>query len=318
MLAWVFVENNFYFHKKFIKGVFLMQIFIVAIVLILAGLTIIFTGSLKKQVKNSVPLGIVVCVIGGILFVKSCIFQVDEGEALVKTAFKKISGSLVQPGINLKWPWENVHSFPTRLEAYTDKIPARSQDGMAISIDLTTHYKVDAENIENIYRNTAKNLKDLNEKIIYPTLRKTIRDSIATLGVKEVYSKRGDLNNRITEDAKKALEGKHVIIDKVLLRAIELPKEVEEEIQVKIRSQQQAEAMEYKKLVSEKESEIKAIEARGVAEAQRIINRTLTPLYLQHEAIEAYKKLATSSNSTFIVMPTSTQGTGLPLILNAK
>ncbi len=295
-----------------------MQEFFISLIIIFAGVMILFIGSLKKQIKSSYPIGVGALVLGGLLFLKTCIFQVDEGEALVKTTFKKISGSLTKPGVNLKWPWESVHSFPTRLEAYTDKIPARSKDGMAIDIDLTIHYKVDKNNIEIIYRGIAKSLKDLKEKIIYPTLRKTIRDSIATLNVKEVYSKRTELNDKITVDASEELKSKHIVIDKILLRDIKLPEQVENEIRKKIQSQQQAEAMEYKKKVSQQQAEIKAIEARGIAEAQKIINRTLTPLYLQHEAIEAYKKLAEGSNSTFIIIPTNPKGTGIPLILNSK
>ena len=295
-----------------------MQEFFIALIIIVTGIVISFVGSLHKQTKIALPMGLVITVIGSILFIKACIFQVDEGEALVKTAFKKISGSLTRPGLNFKWPWEEVHSYPTRLEAYTDNIPARSKDGMAITIDLTTHYKVDKNQVSDIYRLIAKNLKDLQEKIIYPTLRKTIRDSIATLDVKEVYSKRSELNQTIIKDAAKELLPKHIVIDKVLLRKITLPQEVEAEIQIKIRSQQQAEAMEYKKLVSQKEAEIKAIEAKGIAEAQKIINKTLTPLYIQHEAIQAYKQLAQSSNTTFILMPTSPKGAGVPLIINTS
>ena len=293
--------------------------FFLSIIIMAAGIILLWIGILKRSVlKNAFLIGLVLSSVGMIMFIQACIFQVDEGEALVKTAFKKISGTLTEPGINFKWPWEEVQSYPTRLESYSDEIPARSLDGMSIVIDLTIHYKVDKEQVALIYKGIAKNLKDLQEKIIYPILRKTIRDSIATLGAKEVYSKRSALNDKIIEDAKVELNTKYIVIDTILLRDIRLPQEVEKEIQKKIQAQQQAEAMEYKKNVAEREAEIKAIEAQGIAEAQKIINRTLTPLYLQHEAIQAYKQLAESSNSTFILMPTSPNGTGMPIILNAK
>ena len=48
-----------------------------------------------------------------------------------------------------------------------------------------------------------------------------------------------------------------------------------------------------------------------------IINSTLTPNYIQFKAIEVYKELVNSKNTTFIVMPTSPNGAGIPLILNA-
>src|SRR4051812_41760449 len=39
--------------------------------------------------------------------------------------------------------------------------------------------------------------------------------------------------------------------------------------------------------VQEQKAQVKIAEAHGIAESQRIINNTLTPQYLQHEAIQA-------------------------------
>ena len=50
-------------------------------------------------------------------------------------------------------------------------------------------------------------------------------------------------------------------------------------------------------------------EAKGIAEAQRIINRTLTPQYLAHEAIQAQQAAAQNSSHTeTIYIPSGTQG----------
>lgn len=57
-------------------------------------------------------------------------------------------------------------------------------------------------------------------------------------------------------------------------------------------------------------------EARGIAESQKIINRTLTREYLQHEAIVTTKKLAATGKATFFFVPTSANGMGMPMILN--
>lgn len=60
--------------------------------------------------------------------------------------------------------------------------------------------------------------------------------------------------------------------------------------------------------VQQQKADIKIAEARGIAEAQRIINDTLTPLYLQHEAIQAQE---TQSNK-IIYVPSGSQG--IPLV----
>ncbi len=64
--------------------------------------------------------------------------------------------------------------------------------------------------------------------------------------------------------------------------------------------------------VQQQKAQIKVEEAKGIAEAQAIINRSLTPLYLQHEAIQAQEKMADSPNHTTIYIPSGTNG--IPLV----
>jgi hypothetical protein len=56
----------------------------------------------------------------------------------------------------------------------------------------------------------------------------------------------------------------------------------------------------------------KVAEARGIHKAQEIINATLTPLYVQHEAIQAQVRMAGSPNHTTIYVPSGDNG--IPLI----
>ena len=61
-----------------------------------------------------------------------------------------------------------------------------------------------------------------------------------------------------------------------------------------------------------RDAEIRIEEAKGIAEAQRIINATLTPNYLQHEAIGAQLEMASSPNHTTVYIPVGNNG--LPLV----
>lgn len=62
--------------------------------------------------------------------------------------------------------------------------------------------------------------------------------------------------------------------------------------------------------VAQQKADIKIEEAKGIAEAQRIINDTLTPQYLQHEAIQAQE----SQSNKIIYVPSGNQG--IPLVNN--
>ncbi len=64
--------------------------------------------------------------------------------------------------------------------------------------------------------------------------------------------------------------------------------------------------------VEQQKADIKVAEAQWIAEAQRIINATLTDRYLQHEAIMAQLQMAGSPNHTQIYIPVGTNG--IPLV----
>lgn len=60
--------------------------------------------------------------------------------------------------------------------------------------------------------------------------------------------------------------------------------------------------------VAQQKADIKVEEAKGIAQAQKIINDTLTPQYLQHEAIQAQE----SQSNKIIYVPSGAQG--IPLV----
>lgn len=70
-------------------------------------------------------------------------------------------------------------------------------------------------------------------------------------------------------------------------------------------------------LIAQQHAEIRKQEAIGVREAQDEISKTLTPLYVQFEMVEALKDIAKSgSNSSVIYIPSGANG--IPLISDAS
>ena len=60
--------------------------------------------------------------------------------------------------------------------------------------------------------------------------------------------------------------------------------------------------------VAQAEARKRVVEADGIAESMRIINESLTSVYLQHEAIEAQKAMVNSPNHTTIYLPVGPMG----------
>jgi len=97
---------------------------------------------------------------------------------------------------------------------------------------------------------------------------------------------------------------------------VNYPEIVAKAVEKKLAAQQLLSEKETQREIARKDAEIRVEEAKGIAEAQKIINSTLTSNYLQHEAINAQLKMAESPNHTTVYIPVGTNG--IPLIKGMK
>lgn len=297
-----------------------MGLFLFAILIIIGGVVALII--LKNQPRFKLA-GIGGVVFGIILLISSMIVVIDAGEVGAVVIFGKVQKNTLENGIHIVPPYANIIKYPVRLREFSlsgaNMVEIKVADGLTVGIDSTILYTINPKMAGEVYKKVAVSIESLERRILMPIVRTIIRDVCSKYRAEEIYAaKRVTITKEIETNIKILTGKKGILVDQFMIRNIVLPKVVNDAIQMKISAQQEAEAMEYKKQKAEKQAEIKIVEARGLAQAQRIINSTLSPNYLQHEAIQAYKSLAGSENTTFIIMPVGTKSTGLPIILNAK
>lgn len=278
------------------------------------------------MLKGTRVASFVCIVLAVVMFLGSCLFVVRPGEVGIGVILGKMKPGVFHSGLRFKNPIMNIIKMPTRLQEYTmsgirgegrkaedDAIQALTKEGMLVGLDLTVWYKINPEKAPEIYEKIGMEYED---KIIRPVIRTSIRDKIAQYPTSAVYSgKREQIAIELQKIIEVELATKGFTCERALLRNVILPAKITAAINEKLSAEQESQKMEFVLSKAKKEAEVKVVEAKGIAEAQKIINRTLTTNYLQHEAITIYKDLANSENTTFVIMPTSTKGTGLPLII---
>jgi regulator of protease activity HflC (stomatin/prohibitin superfamily) len=194
-----------------------------------------------------------------------------------------------------------------------DAITVLSQDGLEVNIDLTILYKVIGTEAPKIVRTIGL---DYEAKVIRPTTRTRIREVAVYYNATDLYSaKREEFENKIKAKIEKDFAERGLILEQMLIRKIDLPKSVKESIERKITAVQEAQRMEYVLQKEQQEAERKRVEARGVADAQKIINEGLSPKLLKFEEIKMQKEIANSPNSKIIIMG---DGKSSPFIIDTK
>jgi len=268
----------------------------------------------KAAVKIYNTIKIICIVLIFVLFILSAIVQIGPGEVGVPILFGSVQENILTSGLNIVNPLVTVEVLDVKTQAYTmssvadegsqtrdDAITTLSSDGLSLKLDLTVWYRVSSADAPNLIRTIGT---DYLDKIVRPAARTAIRDVSVKFVATDIYSsKRDDFVNDITKNLENSFQGRGIILEKVLLRNVELPDKVREAIDEKISAEQRAQQMVYVLQKEKQEAERKRVEAEGIAQAQRIISNTINPQYLQWKYIEALKEMITSQNHTIVVAP---------------
>lgn len=292
---------------------FSMIIFLIVLFL----LVFVVKGQLKDNQQALKALSLARVVIGVAILVVlliSCIVQIGPGQVGVPILFGSVQENVLRSGLNFVNPLVEVEKLDIKTQAYTmsgvknegavkedDAILTLSSDGLTLRLDVTVWFRLSEADAPNLLRTIGT---DYIEKIVRPATRTALRDVTVMFAATDIYSaKRDDFISEITKNLEKSFQGRGIMLEKVLLRNVELPQRVREAIDEKIASEQKAQQMVYVLQKEKQEAERKEIEAKGVAEAQRIISNTISNSYLQWKYIETLKELVHSPNNSFVITP---------------
>ncbi|HEX3019757.1 MAG TPA: prohibitin family protein [Chitinispirillaceae bacterium] len=284
--------------------------FIVAVILIFAGIVLLFSPS-GKQKPGTKPLAGLVIIASIALVVYKSIVIIPAGHVGVVDFFGTVSNHTLKPGINLANPLADVIKMSIKTREVKETVTVPTQEGLSLSLEVSLLYHLNPENADEVYKTVGPVYEDV---LIYPQFRSVIRTVTAGYEAKALYtSVREKLSMGISEELKKQIGPRGIIIENTPLRNIQLPAKVAEAIEEKLRAEQESQRMQYVLEKEKLEADRKRIEAQGIADFQKIVAEGLNKDLLQWKGIEATEKLAASANSKVVIVGGKD---GLPLILN--
>lgn len=233
--------------------------------------------------------------------------------------FKRFSGGLVKDniydqGFHVIAPWNKMYIYDVRTNEDFETMSVLSKNGLTITVELSYRYMPMAEKIGYLHNEIGTAYL---ERIIKPEIRSATREVIGKYLPEELYStKREAIQDEIFSLTSKSIAEKHIVLDAVLIREVALPDKLKAAIEQKLEAEQMAFQYEFRLDQERKEAERKIIEAQAKADANKILNASLTDKILQDKGIEATLELANSPNSKVIIVGSGDNG--LPLILGGN
>ena len=251
----------------------------------------------------------------GIVLIFSSFSVISPGNTGV--IFNVWSGSLraVPQGIAWRAPFfTEVQSYPTALRTYTmvrrsgegsssgdDSIDLPTREGQHITQDISVTYNTSEALAAQVFKAfRGADISDIEATFVRRTIITVAQNTAGQMSLSEVISaKRTDLQEAIQKNLSTELQKMGFNLDKVNLGASHLPPSLEKQMQEKMAAQQQAQQAEYelqkqqmlaKAEVAKAEGDAQAllVRAKAQAEANRLLQSTLSANLIQSKAIEKW------------------------------
>ena len=215
-------------------------------------------------------------------------------------------------GLRFVAPWNKVFIYNVKQQELLEKtMSVLSSNGLEIKLDASVLYEAKASTVALLHQTKGK---DYLQSVIIPAVRSATRSVVGRYTPEQLYStKRDVIQKEIYEETKKIVEPQYIQLNDILVRDVTLPPTIKDAIERKLKQEQESLEYEFRLVTARKEAEKVRIEAEGKAEANRILNASLTTNILKEKGIDATLRLSQSSNSKVIVIGSGKDG--LPLIL---
>jgi prohibitin 1 len=287
-------------------------------------------------------LGIFLGSIFAIAFVWTSIHIVQPGNVAVPVTFGH-SGDAIGPGFHITLPFTTTYSMSVRVQNYTmtsklgegakvssdDSVSVLGSDGGAANVNATVLYLVDPKRATFVYRNIGTNYA---ATVVRPSARSCIRTQFTLYPMIAAAT----INWRTIEaDAASCLRAKieprGLILQDFQLREVTLSPQLQNAVNSKVASQQNAEAQKFELATAQQAADITRVQALATADSQQILacgghvatisrnglasatvvpnplsncsQSQLTPQYLQFTYIQALKSIVTSPNTSTVILP---------------
>jgi len=218
----------------------------------------------------------------------------------------------------------NVSVTPfTYSEDFTGEGSVLAHDKLMVGFRAHTVFRVRPERVKE-FMEQYTTLGDAKDQVQFAfanflkePLRTEIRVAVARYDAFALNENIGKINGELTAWAQERTAETPFQVLHVVVGNIQFPPVVTQAVSAKLAAAQELETRSTQVEIARKDAEKRIVEAEGIARATQIIQQRLTPLYIQHEAIEAQKAMVNSPNHTTIYIPVGPMGVPLVSTLGA-
>jgi regulator of protease activity HflC (stomatin/prohibitin superfamily) len=290
-----------------------MGLAILAIMVIAVGAALrILAPSLGARKGSLRLLSYVFMLFGVGLAFLNAVVLIQVGEVGVKHFLGTVDPVPLEQGVHVINPFASIEKMSIReqsfpLDGSVESIEAQTSEQLNVTLEISMLYRIDGTNAPDLYQRIGTE-RQITSRIVLNAVRNGVRDAVATKSINDIFSPN---RREIANDMKREIQAKagdRIEVIDVFVRDVQAPPKVREAIEEKLQREQQVAEERFQTEIIQEKARQQAEEAKGIAEAQKIISEGLTPQYLTFFYIQ---QLTQMPEGTVVYVPT--EG-GIPLI----
>ena len=291
-----------------------MATMLLAIVIIVAGAAVLVAGPSVANRGKSKLLGYGLMMGGVVAALLNAVVVISVGEVGVQHFLGKVNPVPMEQGVHIINPLASVEKMSVREQSYpesggVEQIEAQTSEQMNVALEVSLLFRLDPAKAPDLFDRIGSEMQ-IKRSIVLNAIRNGVRDAVATKSINEIFSPN---RREVASDMLQAIQAKagdRIEVVEVFLRDVQAPAAVRQAIDEKLQREQNVAAEKFQTEIIQERAQQQIEEAKGIAEAQKIITTGLTPEYLMFHYIE---QLGTLPAGSVVYVPT--EGS-IPLMRN--
>lgn len=248
----------------------------------------------------------VAAIIGGIMMLFCVFYTQDAGNVVVLRNFGgSIAGVSKDAGLHTKAPWQTVITYDARNNlinfygadteykadggSYEGKqVSINDKSGASANVDIQVNYSLNPDAADDLYLNYGTQ-KSMTEKYVGNDLRSVTREVSGQFDTITMLTNR----SQFTKAVQKALETKWnkigLVVEQVSVQDVRYPSSITEAYSAAQAAEVNKQKAKNEQETAKVQAETKKIEAQGEADANAVLNNSLTDKVLTQKYIDALK-----------------------------
>lgn len=188
---------------------------------------------------------------------------------------------LLVPGL------QSVRTISVRLQSHVQHSEAATRDLQDVTLDLAVRWHLPQDRVAGVYQRLG-DPSAVVSTVLEPAVEDGIKTVVATLTAEQLITERQSLRQRLQTLLEERLSPLDLALDDIDIVQLDFSPRFRAAVEAKQVAEQDARRASYEAITAQRQAAARVFRAEGEAKAQDLLQATLTPEVLQHQALERW------------------------------